>query len=84
MNLVNLNVHSKASMLYASSDIKELVKKAKALGQPAIALTDYANLFNAVTFYSECERQGVKPLLGATINFCEDAAEMREQKIRQE
>lgn len=83
MSFVHLNVHSKASMLYGSADIEDLVKRTKALGQPAVALTDYSNLFNAIHFYREAKAAGVKPILGADLLFCEDAEQCKIQKIRQ-
>jgi len=83
MNFTHLNVHSKASMLYGSADIKKIVARAKELGQPAIALTDYSNVFNAINFYREARAAGVKPILGVDLYFCEDAEQLRIQKVRQ-
>lgn len=83
MTFVHLNVHSKASMLYGSADINELVSKAKELGQPAIALTDYSNVFNAIKFYTACKDAGVKPILGVDVLFCDDVSESKSHKIRQ-
>jgi len=82
MTFVHLNVHSKASMLYASADNKALIARAKELGQPAIALTDYGNVYEAINFYKAAISADVKPILGATLFFCEDAAELRVQKSR--
>jgi DNA polymerase-3 subunit alpha len=70
-------------MLYGSTDIEAAVKKAKSLGQPALALTDYGNLFNAVEFYRTCKAEDVKPIMGVDVFFCENAQEMRAHKIRQ-
>jgi len=83
MTFAHLNVHSKASMLYGSADIKDLIKRAKELGQPAIALTDYSNMYNAVTFYREADRAGIKPIIGIDLYFCEDAEQLRIQRVRQ-
>lgn len=69
-------------MLYGSADIKKLAKKAKELGQDTIALTDYGNLYNAINFYRAATDEGVKPVLGVTVLFCEDAAELKVQKSR--
>ena len=79
----HLNVHSKASMLYGSADIKKIVARAKELGQPAVAITDYSNVYNAVNFYREATKAGVKPILGVDLYFCEDAEQLRIQKVRQ-
>jgi DNA polymerase-3 subunit alpha len=83
MNFCHLNAHSKASMLYGSADIKELVTRAKSVGQTALALTDYNNLYNAVNFFTEATSAGVKPIIGVDLLFCEDAAELKIQKSRQ-
>ena len=83
MSFTHLNVHSKASMLVGSAGIKDLVKKAKEHGQEAIALTDYSNLFNAIDFYKAAQSEGVKPIFGVDLYFCDDAEQYRLQKLRQ-
>lgn len=83
MTFTHLNVHSKASMLYGSAAIKELVKRAKELGQPAVALTDYSNLYNAIHFYKEAVGAGIKPIIGIDLFFCEDAEQLKIQRARQ-
>lgn len=83
MTFVHLNVHSKASMLYGSADIKELVNRAKVLGQSAMALTDYSNLYNTVNFYKEAIDAGIKPIIGVDLFFCEDAEQLKIQRVRQ-
>lgn len=82
MNFVHLNTHSKASLLYGSADIQDLVAKAKEFGQTAIALTDYNNLYNAISFYKSANAAGINPILGATFCFCEDVKEAKIQKSR--
>ena len=83
MTFTHLNVHSKASMLYGSADIDKIISKAKELGQPAVALTDYSNVFEAINFYRAADSAGVKPILGVDLYFCEDAEQLRIQKVRQ-
>lgn len=83
MTFTHLNVHSKASMLYGSAAIKELVKRAKELGQAAVALTDYSNLYNAIHFYKEAASAGLKPIIGIDLLFCEDAEQLKIQRSRQ-
>jgi len=83
MNFTHLNAHSKASMLYGSADIKDMVTRAKELGQTALALTDYSNLFNAIHFYKEATSAGIKPILGVDVFFCEDSEQLKIQRVRQ-
>ena len=83
MNLTHLSIHSKASMLYGSANVKDIIKRVKELGQSAVALTDYSNLFNAIEFYKQAKLAGIKPILGADVLFCEDSEQLRIQKVRQ-
>ncbi len=61
---VHLHTHSHYSLLNALPKIDELVKKAKSLGQSAIALTDAGNLYGAIEFYKTSKKLGVKPIIG--------------------
>lgn len=61
---VHLHVHSHYSMLDGMGKIPELVKKAKNNGQAALAITDHGVMHGAIEFYEQCEKQGIKPLIG--------------------
>lgn len=50
MKDVHLHVHTEYSLLDGASSIKELVSKAKDLGQKAIAITDHGNMYGVVDF----------------------------------
>ena len=63
-DLVHLHVHSDYSMLDGGITIEKLVKTAKKMGLPALALTDHGNMFGAVEFYLKCEKEGLKPIIG--------------------
>lgn len=62
---VHLHVHSDASDGIGTPE--RIVERAKALGQPAVALTDHGTLANMVAFHSAAKRHGIKPLLGQEI-----------------
>ncbi|MBY6035204.1 DNA polymerase III subunit alpha [Fictibacillus nanhaiensis] len=64
MGFVPLHVHSEYSLLESSCRIDELVKRAAESGFPALALTDKANMYGALKFYSACKKVGIKPILG--------------------
>jgi DNA polymerase-3 subunit alpha len=83
MTFVHLNVRSHASLLHASSQPDDIVKRVAALGQDAVALADYGNVSNAINFYRAAKKEGVKPILGVEVFFTESNAEYRDQKIRQ-
>src|SRR3989338_7697032 len=61
---VHLHTHSHYSLLDGLSKIKEMVKRAKELGMPAIGLTDHGNMYGAIEFYKECKKNGIKPIIG--------------------
>jgi DNA polymerase-3 subunit alpha len=61
---VHLHVHTEFSLLDGLSNIKKLVKRAKALGQPALAITDHGTMFGVIDFYRACVDEGIKPIIG--------------------
>ncbi|MCL2701186.1 MAG: DNA polymerase III subunit alpha [Phycisphaerae bacterium] len=61
---VHLHVHTHYSLLDGAIRIKDLVKSAKAMGMPAVAISDHGNLFGAMEFYAAAREEGVKPILG--------------------
>src|SRR5919198_1548336 len=64
---VHLHVHSEYSLLDGAAQLEKLVKKAKDLKFPAIALTDHGNLFGAIDFYLAAQKAGIKPILGCEL-----------------
>ena len=61
---VHLHCHSHYSLLDGASKIPDLFDRAKALGMPALALTDHGNLYGAVEFLRESKPRGILPILG--------------------
>ncbi|QQR83658.1 PHP domain-containing protein [Candidatus Peregrinibacteria bacterium] len=66
-DFVHLNVHSYYSILEGLGHPSDYVKKAKEQGMTALALTDKASLAGAIDFYKACKKEGIKPILGATV-----------------
>ncbi|MBW6466275.1 MAG: DNA polymerase III subunit alpha [Brevefilum sp.] len=64
MSFVHLHVHSTYSILDGFSQIKPLVSRAKALGMPALALTDHGTMYGTVEFYNAAIKAGIKPIIG--------------------
>jgi DNA polymerase III subunit alpha len=61
---VHLRLHSEFSVVDGLVRISDAVSAAAADGQGALAITDSANLFGAVRFYSAARNKGVKPIVG--------------------
>jgi DNA-directed DNA polymerase III PolC len=64
LQFVHTHVHSEFSLLDGLSNIKKLVKRAKELNMPAVALTDHGTMFGVIDFYRAAQEVGVKPLIG--------------------
>ncbi|MCK6456241.1 MAG: DNA polymerase III subunit alpha [Phycisphaerae bacterium] len=61
---VHLHCHTHYSLLDGANRIGDLVQTAKAMGMPAIAITDHGNLFGVIDFYQTALKTGIKPVLG--------------------
>ena len=59
-NFVHLHVHSEYSLLDGACRIRDVVSRAKGLGQCALAITDHGVLYGAVDFYKACKKEGVR------------------------
>ena len=64
---VHLRLHSEYSITDGLTRIDSVVERAVADAQPALALTDLANLFGMVKFYSAARKRGIKPLIGCDV-----------------
>ena len=63
-NFVHLHNHTEYSLLDGAQQIPKLVKRAKELEMPAVAITDHGNMFGVVALYKEAIAQGIRPVLG--------------------
>jgi DNA polymerase-3 subunit alpha len=63
-SFVHLHLHTEYSFLDGLVRTKELMKKAKEFGMPAVAITDHGNLHGAIEFYQEATKAGLKPIIG--------------------
>ncbi len=68
-DFVHLVVHSEFSITDGLVKVRDLATQVAELNMPAVALTDRANLFGLVKFYSACRDLGVKALIGADLNY---------------
>lgn len=79
VNFVHLHNHTEYSLLDGASRIKDLVAQAQDFGMAALAVTDHGNLFGAIEFYRECEKAGIKPIIGAEVYVA--PTDRREKRI---
>jgi DNA polymerase-3 subunit alpha len=62
-NFVHLHTHTDSSP-DGLGTVDKLVDRAVELGFSSLAMTDHGTLANTITFWSECQRVGIKPILG--------------------
>jgi DNA polymerase-3 subunit alpha len=62
-----LSVHSDYSLAKGASKVKALVKKAKALKIPAMALVDEGNMYGAMQFSEYAVEEGIQPIIGVKL-----------------
>lgn len=67
MSFTHLHVHTVYSLLDGSSKIDELVRRAKELGQDALAITDHGVMFGVIDFYKAAKEVGIKPIIGCEV-----------------
>ena len=63
----HLQVHTEHSHLFGASRTEEIVEAAKAGGVRALAITDLGGIFDPYSFQEACEREGIRPILGARL-----------------
>ena len=64
---VHLHLHTEFSLLDGACRIGEMLDQVKALGMPAVAVTEHGNLFSAITFHDEARARGINPIIGCEV-----------------
>ena len=77
---IHLRLHSEYSIVDGLVRIDDAIRAAISDRQPALAVTDLANLFGMVKFYKEARSKGLKPIAGCDIWISND--EQRDQPYR--
>ncbi len=80
-SFVHLHVHTVYSLLDGFSNIKKLVKRAKEMDMPALAITDHGTMFGVVEFFNAAKDAGVKPLIGMETYMAARGMKERDSKL---
>ena len=69
-DFVHLHLHTEYSLLDGACRIDRLFRRAKELGQKAVAITDHGVMYGAVDFFKEAKKNGIKPIIGCEVYVC--------------
>lgn len=78
---VHLHVHTEFSLLDGLSQINRLVKRAKELEMPSLAITDHGTMFGVVNFFRACKDNGIKPIIGVEAYLAPRTMQDRDAKL---
>ena len=63
-DFVHLHLHSDYSLLQSTIQLKPLAARLNELEMKACAITDYGNMYGAVSFFNAMTDAGIKPIIG--------------------
>jgi len=80
-SFVHLHTHTVYSLLDGFSNIKKLVKRAKEMEMPALAITDHGTMFGVIEFYNAAREAGIKPIIGVETYMAARGMSDRDSKL---
>src|SRR5947199_9332657 len=63
-DFVHLHLHYDYSLLQSTIQLKHLAARLNELDQKACAITDYGNMYGAVSFFNTMSAKGIMPIIG--------------------
>lgn len=71
-HFTNLHLHTEYSLLDGAITIEKLIDFGKKNKFQALAISDHGNIFGAVTFFEQCKKAGIHPVLAMEAYLTED------------
>ncbi len=81
MSFVHLHTHTVYSLLDGFSNIKKLVKRAKEMNMPALAITDHGTMYGVLEFYNAAKENDIKPIIGIETYMAARGMNDRDSKL---
>ena len=75
---VGLHNHSEGSFLDGYARVEQMARRAKELGQSALAITDHGEVNQHLAFQKACQAEGIKPVFGMEGYWMNDISAARE------
>lgn len=67
ISFIHLQCHTDYSLIDGMVQIKPLIKRARELSMPAVAVTEHCHFFSVIKFYKAALSAGIKPIIGIDI-----------------
>lgn len=80
-DFVHLHLHSDYSLLQSAIQLKPLAKKLNELEMQACAITDFGNMYGAISFYNTMKAADVRPILGYEAHLTFGSRHDREARL---
>ena len=80
-DFVHLHVHSDYSLLQSAIQLKPLAKRLQEMDMKACAITDFGNLFGAISFYNTMKAAGIHPIIGYEAHLTFGSRHDREARL---
>lgn len=75
LSFIHLQISTAYSLLSSTVSIKSLIEQAKKLNYQTLAITDRNVLYGVIPFYKECIKNGIKPIIGITVDVLSETQE---------
>lgn len=67
LSFVHLHNHTEYSLLDGAARIEDMVRRAKEMGMPAVAMTDHGTMYGTIDFYKQAKKHGIKAIIGCEV-----------------
>ena len=68
-SFIHLRLHTEFSLIDSCIRLDPLIQKIQDQSMPAVAITDFHNLFALVKFYKKAQSAGIKPIIGVDFSL---------------
>ncbi len=80
-SFIHLRLHTEFSLIDSCIRLDPLIQKIQDQSMPAVAITDFHNLFALVKFYKKAQSAGIKPIIGVDFSLQQTGAQSQTTNI---
>ena len=77
---VHLHLHSSYSFTDGYGLPEQYIQRALEIGQPGLGVTDHGNISSHYKWYKQCNKAGIKPVLGVEFYLVENEKDIRGER----